>query len=100
MPHIDIQAAEWSSNGTEPRAIGTRRRKLPFELAVLLFDGPVIEHSDDRRAYGEVRIRAIGAIAGSILHCVYATRGGVRRVISLRYANREECDAYRAAYPG
>ena len=68
--------------------------------APFLFDGPVIEHSDDRRAYGEVRIRAIGAIAGSIPHCVYTTRGGVRRVISLRYANRKECDAYRAAYPG
>jgi len=75
-------------------------RRLPFELAVLLFEGPVIEHLDDRRAYGEVRIRAIGAIAGSVLHCVYTTRGGTRRIISLRYANRKECDAYRAANPG
>jgi hypothetical protein len=37
------------------------RRGLPFDLAVLLFDGPVIEHIDDRRDYGETRIRAIGS---------------------------------------
>lgn len=75
-------------------------RGLPFELAVLLFAGPVLEHVDQRRAYGETRIRAIGAVAGSILHCVYTPRGGTRRIISLRYASRRERDAYRTAYPG
>jgi DNA-binding transcriptional regulator YiaG/uncharacterized DUF497 family protein len=50
-------------------------RGLPFELALLLFDGPVIEQVDDRRAYGEVRVRVIGAIGASILHCVYTMRG-------------------------
>jgi uncharacterized DUF497 family protein len=75
-------------------------RGLPFELAIVLFDGPVIEHVDDRHGYGEIRIRAIGVVGGATLHCVYTLRGKVRRIISLRYANRRERDAYRATYPG
>jgi uncharacterized protein len=77
-----------------------RDRGLPFELAALLFDGPVIEHVDDRRSYGETRIRAIGVVGGLGLHCVYTQRAQVRRIISPRYANRKERDAYRATYPG
>jgi uncharacterized DUF497 family protein len=75
-------------------------RGLPFELAALLFDGPTIECADARRYYGETRIRAIGVAENLTLHCVYTQRGEVRRIISLRYANRKERDAYRATYPG
>ena len=75
-------------------------RGLPFELAVLLFEGPLIERVDDRKPYGEIRLRAIGEVEQVILHCVYTMRGGVRRIISLRYASGKERDAYRATYPG
>jgi uncharacterized protein len=75
-------------------------RDLPFELAVDLFDGPTIERVDDRLDYGEVRVRAIGAVAGMILHCVYTERGEVRRIISLRDANRREAHDYRTTHPG
>jgi uncharacterized protein len=74
-------------------------RGLPFELAVLLFDGLTIERVDERRHYGETRIRAIGVVGNMTLHCVYTQRGEVRRIISLRYANRKERDAYRATHP-
>ena len=77
-----------------------RERGLPFELAILLFDGPVIERIDTRREYGETRIKAIGVVGSVILHCVYTRRGAKRRIISLRYASRRERDAYRATYPG
>ena len=75
-------------------------RRLPFELAALLFDGPTIEFADERRHYGETRIRVIGVVGSITLHCVYTQRGEVRRIISLRYANRKERDAYRATHPG
>jgi len=88
---------EWDHAKSERNEL---ERGLPFELAVLLFDGPVIERVDDRRGYGEIRIRAIGAVGGLTLHCVYTRRGETRRIISLRYANRKERDAYRATYPG
>ena len=67
---------------------------------MFLFDGPTIEHLDDRRKYGETRIRAIGVVGSVTLHCAYTQRGDVRRIISLRYANRKERDAYRATRPG
>lgn len=75
-------------------------RGLPFELAILMFDGPVLERVDERRGYGEVRVRAIAAVEGAVLHCVYTMRGDVRRIISVRYADRKERDAYRATFPG
>ncbi len=75
-------------------------RGLPFDLADAMFRSRVIEQVDDRRDYGELRIRAIGQVGGEVLVCVYTDRGRVRRIISLRYANRSERDAYRAATLG
>jgi uncharacterized protein len=75
-------------------------RNLPFEVAILLFDGPTLEVVDSRQDYGEVRIRAIGVIAGLSMVCVYTDRGEVRRIISLRLANGRERDGYRAANQG
>ena len=72
------------------------RRRLPFVLAPYLFDGPTAEKSDDRRDYGEVRIKAVGVLADACLVCVYTDRGDVRRIISLRRANRKEANGYRA----
>ena len=73
-------------------------RGLPFQLAVLLFRRPVLQCVDDRRNDGEVRIKAIGLVGDRILHCVYTDRGEVRRIISLRQANRRERDGYRATF--
>jgi len=94
VPEIDrdFEWDQWKSNrnSLEPA--------LPFDLAVLLFNGPTLERRDLRRDYGELRVLAIGHVGGLILHCVYTDRGPVRRVISLRPANRRERDAYRAAF--
>ena len=76
-----------------------RDRDLPFELVALLFQSPVHQWEDTRRDYGERRIRAVGIAGSLILHCVYTDRDGVRRIISLRRANRNERDAYRAMHP-
>ena len=77
-----------------------KTRRLPFEIAMALFDGPTLESADRRRDYGERRTKAIGCVAGQILVCVYTDRSATRRIISLRVANRRERDAYRAAYKG
>ncbi len=76
-----------------------RERGLSFEAAVAMFDGKVLAWEDLRRDYGERRMRAVGQGAGGLLHCVYTDRDEVRRIISLRAANRRERDAYGAAYP-
>ena len=75
-------------------------RRLPFELAIVMFEGPTLETIDDRRDYGETRVKSIGALHDRAFVCVYTDRGDVRRIISLRLANRKERDDYRSAYPG
>ncbi len=71
-------------------------RDLPFHLAPPIFDRTFVEQKDERRDYGETRMRAIGVSAGIVMVCVYTDRGDVRRIISLRKANRRERDALRA----
>ncbi len=77
-----------------------KTRGLPFEIAMVLFDGPTLESPDRRRDYGERPIKAIGRAAGQVLVCVYTDCSAARRIISLRVANRRERDVYRAAYKG
>ena len=86
---------EWDTAKSERNEA---ERGLPFRLALLLFQGPVLRRVDDRQDYGEVRVKAIGVVGDRTLHCVYTDRGGVRRAISLRHANRRERDAYRATF--
>jgi uncharacterized DUF497 family protein len=88
---------EWDLAKSQPNEA---ERGSLFELAMLLFEEPLLERVDDRQPYGEMRIRAIGRIEQVILHCVYTMRGDVRRIISLLYANRKERNAYRATFPG
>ena len=76
------------------------KRGLPFDLAIELFEGAVIDQIDNRRDYGEKRVKAIGTARGKTLACIYTDRGDARRIISLRYANRRERDGYRAVYSG
>jgi uncharacterized protein len=87
---------EWDASKSMRNA---RERRLPFDLAMALFDGFTLEVPDRRRDYGETRIKAIGIVRDIVLACVYTDRDGRRRIISLRVANGKERDAYRAAYP-
>jgi len=87
---------EWDAVKSERNRI---ERGLPFDLAIELFDRPTLEHVDGRRDYGEVRMQAVGKVGNRTLLCVYTGRGELRRIISLRHANRRERDAYRATHP-
>ena len=91
----DDRDFEWDQTKSDRNRV---ERGLPFNLAVALFDGPTLERSDDRLDYQEARVQAIGSAFGLILHTVYTDRGPVRRIISLRPANRRERHAYRAAF--
>ena len=65
-------------------------RGLSFGDAAIIFDAPTLEILDNRRAYGEVRVKAIGHIENEIYVVIYTDRQGVRRIISARRANRKE----------
>jgi len=74
-----------------------RERGFGFDFAALIFEGDTIEWSDDRRDYGEARVRAIGEVDGLVLHVVFTDRGDVRRIISARLADRKERNRWHAS---
>ncbi len=99
MTYIIIPPIEKSFEWDPAKSDRNRQeRGLPFDLAVMLFDRPTLERPDIRLDYREARTLAIGMIGVTSLVCVYTDRGLVRRIISLRPANRRERDAYRTAF--
>jgi len=73
-----------------------RRRGIGFDRAAEIFTGRMIQWTDDRKDYGEQRVRAVGESAGELLHVVYTRRGEVIRVISARRANRREREQWQS----
>lgn len=70
-------------------------RGFGYDVAALVFDGPVIEWCDIRERWGEARIVAIGSVDGALLAVVYTDRRNVRRIISARKARKKECELWR-----
>lgn len=59
------------------------RHKIAFEDALRIFEGPTVERVDDRFDYGEIRVYAIGLVAGLEITVIYTDRGqDERRIIS------------------
>jgi uncharacterized protein len=64
-----------------------RRRNLAdhgvdFGDAAVIFEGEVLEASDRRGRYGEIRYRALGRVGDEFFLVVYTWRGRNRRIIS------------------
>jgi len=78
---------EWDEAKNEQNL---RQRKLGFDEAARIFDGPFLETTDTRKAYGETRVQAIGLVNEEILFVTYTDRNGIRRIISARKANKKE----------
>ncbi len=76
------------------------KRDLPFGLVAELFAGRVLTQDDDRRDYGEPRVKATGIVGTLVVVCIYTDRGETRRIISLRRANRRERNAFRTSIGG
>ena len=65
-------------------------RGFGFAFAARIFLGRTVELVDDRQDYGEVRVKAIGEISGTVYVVVYTDRDTGRHIISARPANRKE----------
>jgi uncharacterized DUF497 family protein len=78
------------------RAANLAKHGVDFVAAVRVFeDERLVEAEDQRREYGELRVRALGLSRGLLLMVVYTDRGDARRIISARRANRHERIAYQ-----
>ena len=86
---------EWDEAKSETNL---RERGFNFEHASRIFASPTVEMDDERTAYDEWRVQAIGRTGSDILFVVYTWRGENRRIISARRATRSERRAYRQIY--
>jgi len=89
---------EWDEN---KRMDNLYKHGLDFQDAGKIFaDKKRIEFTDNRKDYGESRVRAIGKIeAGTfrkrmIALVVFVDRNGIKRIISARPANKKERRLY------
>jgi uncharacterized protein len=86
MVLVEFDAGKSAANLRE-RGIGFERfADIDFETAIAI--------QDDRRDYGELRLRVLGNIDGRLYAAVITPRGSRIRVISLRRANRREEKQY------
>ena len=67
---------------------------LSLALAVDLDWEDALVWLDDRHEYGEMRMIALAPKTGILYYVAYVDRGDVRRIISLRRANRREVNHY------
>jgi len=82
--HIKYQ---WSET---KRAVTLTERGIDFaDMAGFDWDSASVV-TDDRKDYGEPRLRALGLIGGRLHAVVVTPRGNVLRIISLRKANKRE----------
>ncbi len=64
---------------------------VSFEVAIRIFEGPVLTRDDDSYDYLELREISIGMVGGAaILVVVHTDRFGSTRIISARPATRSE----------
>jgi uncharacterized DUF497 family protein len=71
-----------------------RERGLDFEDAEQVFAGRIIEQTDDRYDYGEIRVVTIGFLSDRMVVVVWTPHGGNRHIISMRKANERKKTRY------
>ncbi|MFN0022902.1 MAG: BrnT family toxin [Parvularculaceae bacterium] len=85
---------EWDAENADAHF---KKHGVSFERGSHIFENPVFQREDDRIAYGEPRIIALGESDGGVLVVVYTQRGDNRRIISVRKASPDERELYYSA---
>ena len=67
-----------------------RKHGISFEIARLIFEGPVFTRLDTRKDYGEDRYISIGRLEQTLIVVAHTSRKGCVRIISARPASRKE----------
>ena len=76
-------------------------KKHGLDLADLepVFDHPMISVEDARQSYDELRVQSLGMWQGRVVFLVWTPRGDeTAHIISCRYADRKETDAFFNAF--
>ena len=67
---------------------------LDFNDATRIFAGPLVLFEDDREAYGEQRMIAIGLLDALVVLIVHVESDNTIRIISMRKADKYETNLY------
>ena len=84
--HIEFDPVKDATNQTKHGVSLALAGDLDWEAALVWFDG--------RFEYGELRMIALAPKTGILYYVAFVERGELRRVISLRRANRREVKYY------
>ena len=74
--------------------LNVEKHDLSLSLAERLDWEAALLWIDDRQDYGETRVLALAPSTGILYYVAFVDRADVRRVISLRRANRREVKRY------
>jgi uncharacterized protein len=80
--------------GSNKDAANQLKHGVSLHLAVELDWEAAMGWVDDRNDYGETRIIALAPMSGVLYYVAFVDRVRVRRIISLRRANRREVKHY------
>jgi uncharacterized protein len=78
---------EWNE---QKRRANRRKHGLDFADCARFFAGPIATAADDRFAYRELRLRAVGVLYRRVVVVVYTEADDIIRIISMRKATRRE----------
>ncbi|HET7412339.1 MAG TPA: BrnT family toxin [Pararhizobium sp.] len=84
-------AFEWDDDKAEGNY---QKHGVDFVDAAQIFAGPTVQAVDNRKDYGEVRIRAIGEHDSQVFVVIYTPRADTIRIISAWKAGKHDRERY------
>jgi hypothetical protein len=88
-----MMTCEWDEAKSRSNFV---KHGLDFADAEQVLTGPCVTFVDSRFDYGEVRLIALGLLAGRVVVIAHAPRGeDTTRIVSMRKANRREQSIYQ-----
>ena len=86
---------EWDE---KKRAANVKEHGIDFGDIPEAFKRPYIEDYDHRHSPREDRWRILGFMKGRVVYFVYTLRGGKKRIITARPANKKEAVLYYSRF--
>ncbi len=86
---------EWDENKNNANI---KVHGIDFSDGWRIFENPMLKKVDNRKDYGEERWIGLGKLDTAVIVIVYTNRNGVLRIISIRRANRNERQIYKARF--
>lgn len=81
------------------RRLNLRKHKIDLAELEPAFDNPMISVEDAREDYGELRLQSLAMWRARVVFLVWTPRGDDdAHLISCRYADRKETDAYFSGF--